>query len=239
MATMFRKAMLYLGLGPDDEYEDDLGVDDGYSAANPGPQRPATRPVPPADSSVRAQRPQQRPASPAARPAPPAGAGRPARSPERPREPELRVPPSRPADEPSRPMPRPVAQRPRGRAPSAPPDNEPSAVRPIASDKGAKPNPVVRQVPAPAKPFVVSPEHFNEAQDVGDRFRSSQPVILNLQGVDRELSRRLIDFSSGLCYALGGHMEKVANSVYLLSPQDVEVGADERRRLHERGLHDA
>lgn len=94
-------------------------------------------------------------------------------------------------------------------------------------------------MPAAAKPYVISPEHFNEAQDVGDRFRSSQPVILNLQGVDRELARRLIDFSSGLCYALGGHMEKVAGSVYLLSPQDVEITADERRRLHERGLHDA
>jgi cell division inhibitor SepF len=62
---------------------------------------------------------------------------------------------------------------------------------------------------------------------------------MNLQGVPRDLSRRLIDFASGLCYGIGGQMEKVANSVYLLTPSNVEVSAEERRRLHERGLHDS
>jgi cell division inhibitor SepF len=102
-----------------------------------------------------------------------------------------------------------------------------------------KPKPVVRQVPAAAKPYVVSPTHFNHAQEVADRFKGNQPVILNLQGVDKELARRLIDFCSGLCYGLTGHMEKVAQQVYLLTPTNVEVSAEERRRLHERGLHDA
>jgi cell division inhibitor SepF len=100
---------------------------------------------------------------------------------------------------------------------------------------------VVRPVAmtASAKPHVVSPTSFNHAQEVADKFKASQPVILNLQGVDRDLARRLIDFSSGLCYGLGGHMEKVAHQVYLLTPTNVEVSAEERRRLQERGLHDA
>jgi cell division inhibitor SepF len=58
---------------------------------------------------------------------------------------------------------------------------------------------------------------------------------MNLQGADRDLSRRLIDFASGLCYGLGGQMERVANQVYLLTPTNVEVSPEERRRLHERG----
>jgi len=59
------------------------------------------------------------------------------------------------------------------------------------------------------------------------------PVILNLQGVERDLSRRLVDFASGLCYGLRGQMERVTNQVYLLTPSDVEVSAEDRRRLHE------
>jgi cell division inhibitor SepF len=79
------------------------------------------------------------------------------------------------------------------------------------------------------------PTSFNQAQDVADRYKGSQPVIMNLQGADRDLSRRLIDFASGLCYGLGGQMERVANQVYLLTPTNVEVSPEERRRLHERG----
>ena len=86
-----------------------------------------------------------------------------------------------------------------------------------------------------AKPFVVMPTSFNQAQDVADKYKISQPVIMNLQGADRDLARRLIDFASGLCYGLGGQMERVANQVYLLTPTNVEVSPEERRRLHERG----
>ena len=75
----------------------------------------------------------------------------------------------------------------------------------------------------PMKPHAVSPEAFNDAQEIGDRFKSGQPVIVNLQAVDRDLRRRLVDFSSGLCYAMGGKMDRVADQVYLLTPADVEV----------------
>ncbi len=96
---------------------------------------------------------------------------------------------------------------------------------------------VVRPIPVTpnAKPHLVVPTSFNQAQEVADKFRGSQPVIVNLQAADRDLARRLIDFASGLCYGLNGQMEKVANQVYLLTPTNVEVSVEERKRLHERG----
>jgi len=74
---------------------------------------------------------------------------------------------------------------------------------------------------------------------VGDTFKSKQPVIINLQGVDRDLSRRFVDFTSGLCYGLSGQMEKVASDVFLLTPADVEVSREERQRLQEDGLYES
>ncbi len=62
------------------------------------------------------------------------------------------------------------------------------------------------------------------------------PVILNLQGTDTELSKRLIDFSSGLTYALNGGMQRIADKVFLLTPRNVEVSAEERARMIERGF---
>ena len=109
----------------------------------------------------------------------------------------------------------------------------------MAMHRGSATSATLIPASASAKPHVVSPTSFNHAQEVADKFKASQPVILNLQGVDRDLARRLIDFSSGLCYGLGGHMEKVAHQVYLLTPTNVEVSPEERRRLQERGLHDA
>ena len=73
----------------------------------------------------------------------------------------------------------------------------------------------------------------------GDRLKNGQPVILNLQGVDRDLQRRLIDFSSGLAYALSGTMAKAADQVFLLTPSNVEVSDEEKERLQARGLYRA
>jgi cell division inhibitor SepF len=88
-----------------------------------------------------------------------------------------------------------------------------------------------------AKVHVVAPGKFSDAQEIGDRFKSGQPVIVNLQAADRELGRRMIDFCSGVTYALGGSMDKVADQVFLLTPSNVEVSAEEKRRLQERGLY--
>jgi len=115
-----------------------------------------------------------------------------------------------------------------------------TVVRPIAreapSEMSVANRPAVVRTLA-AKVHVMEPEGFNDAQDVGDRLKAGQPVILNLQGVDRDLQRRLIDFSSGLCYALGGTMEKAAEQVFLLTPSDVEVSQEEKGRLQARGLY--
>ncbi len=170
MATMWRRAMTYLGLGPDDEYDDY-----DYDVPEEPPVRAAPRyPEPPPDSQIGAVRPLPRE-----------------------REPEVQ----------------PSPLRPRG-----------SVVRPIAP-----------QQPSP-KPFAVSPVSFNEAQEVADKFMAGVPVIVNLQGAERELSRRLVDFASGLCYGLHGQMERVTNQVYLLTPTDVQVSEEDRRRLEERTL---
>ena len=94
----------------------------------------------------------------------------------------------------------------------------------------------MRPLPSAAKPHVVSPSTFNDVQQVADSFKRSQPVIVNLQGVDRDLSRRLIDFASGLCYGLEGNMERVADNVFLLTPSGAQISDDDRRRLREQGL---
>ena len=77
---------------------------------------------------------------------------------------------------------------------------------------------------------LVLPRSFNDAQQIADRFKDSVPVILNLQNADTELSKRLIDFASGLTYALDGSMQRVADKVFLLTPRNVEVSAEERAR---------
>ncbi len=83
---------------------------------------------------------------------------------------------------------------------------------------------------------LVVPKNFNEVQDVADKFKQSIPVILNLQSTDHDLSKRLIDFSSGLTYALDGGMQRIADKVFLLTPRNVEVSAEERARLVEKGF---
>ena len=83
---------------------------------------------------------------------------------------------------------------------------------------------------------LVIPKSFNDAQDVADKFKDSIPVILNLQGSDNDLSKRLIDFASGLTYALDGGMQRIADKVFLLTPRNVEVSAEERARLIEKGF---
>jgi cell division inhibitor SepF len=90
--------------------------------------------------------------------------------------------------------------------------------------------------PSPSvKVHLVLPRSFNDAQQIADRFKDGVPVILNLQSTDQELSKRLIDFASGLTYALSGGMQRVADKVFLLTPRNVEVSAEERARLLERG----
>ncbi len=97
--------------------------------------------------------------------------------------------------------------------------------------------PQIEAVPNPSsvKVHLVLPRSFNDAQQIADRFKQGIPVILNLQSADTELSKRLIDFASGLTYALNGGMQRVADKVFLLTPRNVEVSAEQRAALLERG----
>ncbi|MEQ8841289.1 MAG: cell division protein SepF [Acidimicrobiales bacterium] len=199
---MLKKALIYLGLGPDEEYEqyDDFSpsrsAEGGASA-----ERPPVRSV--------SDAPPVRPASSTVRPVP-ATPAMPTSQPS-----TVRVVPIEPsAAAAPAPKTRPAAPGSRSGGPST--VDGASAIRIVES--------------APSKPHAVTPTSFNEAQSIGDRFKAGQPVIVNLQGVERDLRRRLVDFASGLCYALGGKMDRVADQVYLLIPADVEVSSDDTRR---------
>jgi cell division inhibitor SepF len=86
-----------------------------------------------------------------------------------------------------------------------------------------------------AQVHLVVPRGFNDAKQIADRFKRSVPVIVNLQDADVELSKRLIDFASGLTYALNGSMQRIADKVFLLTPPNIEVSAEERAKALERG----
>ena len=83
---------------------------------------------------------------------------------------------------------------------------------------------------------LVIPRNFNDAQQVADQYKRSVPVILNLQTADHDLSKRMIDFCSGLTYALDGGMQRIAEKMFLLTPRNVEVSAEERARLIDKGF---
>lgn len=218
MASMWRKAMLYLGLGPDDEYDDFDVTGEHQRAVAP---RPVVRRAggdvqhdPEPSGSVRTLPPS-------------AGddelnghdAGR-ANGHENGRGPHTSRSSERAGADGHLEVARAGSRR--SSAADRPTSGRSAVVRPLPTAAGSK-------------PFVVGPTSFNDAQDVADKFKINVPVILNLQGVERDLARRIIDFASGLCYGLGGQMERVANQVYLLTPSDVEVSPEERRRLRERG----
>ncbi|MEI8397869.1 MAG: cell division protein SepF [Ilumatobacteraceae bacterium] len=95
------------------------------------------------------------------------------------------------------------------------PDDSGLQVRPVGT---ARTSPTVRTIPTAGETVTVRPRNFNQAQEIADHFKDGVPVIVNLEGADREMSRRIIDFASGMCYALSGTMEKVGSGVYLLKP---------------------
>ncbi len=116
------------------------------------------------------------------------------------------------------------------------PEPEERAPRtPSTRSRARRTDGVVQAVPS-VQVHLVLPESFQDAKHIADRFKDAVPVILNLQGVDQELSKRLIDFTSGLTYALDGGMQRVADKVFLLTPRNVQVSAEERQRLLERGF---
>jgi cell division inhibitor SepF len=109
------------------------------------------------------------------------------------------------------------------------PDDRRAGLRPVATTRGNGRSGEVRV-------HFVAPKSFNDVQDVADKFKNTIPVILNLQGTDTDLAKRLIDFSSGLTYALDGGMQRIADKVFLLTPRNVEVSAEQRAELVEKGF---
>jgi cell division inhibitor SepF len=96
--------------------------------------------------------------------------------------------------------------------------------------------PVASRTNGDVRVHLVVPKSFNDAQQIADKFKDSIPVILNLQSSETELSKRLIDFASGLTYALDGGMQRIADKVFMLTPRNVEISAEERARLIEKGF---
>jgi cell division inhibitor SepF len=113
------------------------------------------------------------------------------------------------------------------------PRDEPNGSSAVATRTVVRPMAVAEPT---ARVHVVAPQQFGDARQIADRLMGSQPVIVNLTVADRELMRRMIDFCSGVAYALGGKMERVADKVFLVTPSNVKVSAEERQRLQENGL---
>jgi cell division inhibitor SepF len=82
----------------------------------------------------------------------------------------------------------------------------------------------------------IHPRSYNEARTIGERYRDGIPVIINLTELDDAAAKRLVDFAAGLAFALRGSIDKVTSRVFLLSPSGVDVSAEERRKLAERGF---
>ena len=188
--TLWKRAMDYLGLGPEDSYDD-------YDAPQePEPPRQARQPhqAPPQQWD---QEPRQRPRG--------SNAGG--------WDEEASVRPVQTRPNPVRDL-EPVPPR---RQPASDP-GDPSGLTVRQPNRPVQGSAVRVQQPTPGEPYTVRPRRFDQAQEVADKFKEGQPVIMNLESADREVSRRLIDFASGICYALNGSMEKVATGVYLLKP---------------------
>jgi cell division inhibitor SepF len=117
---------------------------------------------------------------------------------------------------------------------------------PVRLPERAVPPPIVPTVPeqrdkvggaaALARITTLHPRSYKEARTIGEHYRDGQPVIINLTELDAADAKRLVDFAAGLAFALRGSIDKVTNRVFLLTPADVEVSADDARKLAERGL---
>ena len=91
-----------------------------------------------------------------------------------------------------------------------------------------------------SRPFdritTIHPRTYNEAKQIGESFRDSTPVIMNLSEMDDSDAKRLVDFAAGLVFGLRGTIERVTNKVFLLSPADVTVTAEDKARMAESGF---
>jgi cell division inhibitor SepF len=87
-----------------------------------------------------------------------------------------------------------------------------------------------------ARITTLHPRTYNEARTIGEHFREGTPVIMNLTEMVDSDAKRLVDFAAGLIFGLHGSIERVTNKVFLLSPANVEVTAEDKARIAERGF---
>jgi cell division inhibitor SepF len=107
---------------------------------------------------------------------------------------------------------------------------------PVAAPPQVVPEQRDRGAAALARITTLQPASYKEARTIGEHYRDGQPVIMNLTELDAADAKRLVDFAAGLAFALRGSIDKVTSRVFLLTPADVEVSADDARKLAERGL---
>jgi cell division inhibitor SepF len=100
--------------------------------------------------------------------------------------------------------------------------------------------PSLRAAPTPAEDgyriTTLHPRTYNEARTIGEHFRDGTPVIMNLTEMDDGDAKRLVDFAAGLIFGLRGSIERVTNKVFLLSPEHVEVTAEDKARIATGGF---
>lgn len=107
---------------------------------------------------------------------------------------------------------------------------------PVAPSPQVVPEQRDRAATAPTRITTLQPRSYKEARTIGEHYRDGQPVIMNLTELEAADAKRLVDFAAGLAFALRGSIDKVTNRVFLLTPADVEVSADDARKLAERGV---
>ena len=86
------------------------------------------------------------------------------------------------------------------------------------------------------KVVVIQPDTFEEAKDIADTLKTKNPVVINLEGVEKDTARRIIDFLSGAVYALDGNIQKVSNGIFLVTPYNVGIMGDFKDELRSKGV---
>ena len=110
------------------------------------------------------------------------------------------------------------------------------AMREPVAEPEPEPAPVAAPVSKNYRITTLNPRTYNEARTIGERFRDGKPVIMNLTEMDDADAKRLVDFAAGLSFGLRGSIERVTNKVFLLSPQDVDVTAEDKAKIREGGF---
>ena len=112
------------------------------------------------------------------------------------------------------------------------------AVREPVAEPEPEPAPVAAPASKSYRITTLHPRNYNEARTIGERFREGMPVIMNLSEMDDADAKRLVDFAAGLSFGLRGSIERVTAKVFLISPQDVAVTAEDKAKIREGGFSD-